>query len=132
MDRDSHKTFAADAAGNIGAGSGNFTVGDRERRAGRWFATAAFCHNGNVPKPVIGRLRHRGSRGEGGRGGKNRTTKYSANAVMAHESDPRIWCDDAAYPGILCSKFAAPRQHEKFPKNQMDEINFCSPLGTGI
>ena len=34
--------------------------------------------------------------------------------------------------GILCSKFAAPRQHEKFSKNQTFDQKIGSQFGTAI
>jgi hypothetical protein len=39
-------------------------------------------------------------------------------------------CDDAAYPGTMCPKFAASRQHEKFPANQTFDGEYGSGLGT--
>jgi hypothetical protein len=90
MDRDPHKSFPPNAAGNVGSGSRNFTVGYHKRRAARRLASAAFRHNGHVPKPVIGRLgqcRNSRKRASGDEGG---TTKYGANAIVAHESNPRI------------------------------------------
>ena len=80
-------------------------------RVERWrsLAAAAFCHDGHTPKPVIRRLGGSRSRRNRRRCGKKRTTKYGTNAIMAHDSDPRICCDDAVYSGIMCSKFAAPR-----------------------
>jgi len=45
---------------------------------------------------------------------------------------PICWCVGTAYPGTLCSKFAAPRQHEKFPLNQRFEDEIGSAMGTGI
>jgi hypothetical protein len=44
-----------------------------------------FGNNCHVPKPVIGRLRHRGNRGNGC-GYENGTQKNSTNAIMAHEN----------------------------------------------
>jgi hypothetical protein len=56
------------------------------------------------------------------------------------EARMRLWrmnqipdvCDDAAYSGILCSKFAAPRQHGMFPINQTFVREIGSRMGTGI
>jgi hypothetical protein len=41
-------------------------------------------------------------------------------------------CDDVAYSATLCSKFAAPRQHEKFLKTQTFDHKIGSGLGTGM
>src|SRR6266550_6077304 len=41
-----------------------------------------------------------------------------------------MWCDDAAYPSIMCLKFAAPRQPKKFQRYQIFEVDFGSRIGT--
>src|SRR4030088_1220319 len=61
-------------------------------RGGGWAGFAPTClgHNGDVPKPVIGRLG--GGRG-GGKGNCGRGKKQSRkhrDAIVAHESFPRF------------------------------------------
>jgi hypothetical protein len=97
-DRDPNHSLPSDAAGDVGAGRRDLAVGDRERRACRGFARTCLGHNGDVPKPVIGRLGGRGSGGKGNCGrGKKQSRKYR-NAIVAHESFPRFG-DDATYSG---------------------------------
>src|ERR1700730_7008289 len=85
-DRDSDKSFPADAAGDTSAGGGTLTVRDGDRRACLWLARTCLGHNRDIPKPVIRRLGDCGNGGEGcGKGG----SKENANAVVAHESNPR-------------------------------------------
>jgi hypothetical protein len=43
-----------------------------------------------------------------------------------------VGCDDAAYSGKLCSKFAAPQQHKKFPTYQIFDAGIGSRPGTEI
>ena len=75
-----------DAAGDVGASPRNLTVGNRQRRACGWLAASAFCYDGNVPEPVIGRL---GERGRSGGTGGSESKKHRANASEAHESKSR-------------------------------------------
>src|ERR1700722_10263596 len=122
----------SDAAGNVGAGARNLAVRDRKGRTARRFATAGFGYDGDVPKPVIGRLGGGGSRRKCGSSDENGARKYRTNAKRAHESDPRIAVMTPGYWGTLCSKFAAPRQCKKFPRYQTFEVNIGSRPGTGI
>jgi hypothetical protein len=41
-------------------------------------------------------------------------------------------CDDAAYLGTMCSKFAAPRQRKKFPIYQRFDVEIGSASGMVI
>src|SRR5947209_11907956 len=83
-DGNAHISFPSDTAGDIGTGGGNSTIGDGERIARRSLARSRFGDDGHAPKPVIGRLGEGRDRGNGNRGGENRTNKDSTDAVKAH------------------------------------------------
>jgi hypothetical protein len=95
-DCNTDKTFPPDAAGNIRASGRNFTVRNGQHRTRRRFATAAFCHDGDIPEPVIGRLGGGGSGGEGDCGSEGGSKQYNTDAVVAHESKIPDLCEDAA------------------------------------
>ena len=130
IDRDPHKSLASDAAGNVGATGRNLTVRHGQRRAGGRLAAAGFGHDRDIPEPVIGAL---GEGRSGGEGGQRRRKPKARNAWRM-----RLWrmnqipdvCDDAAYSATMCSKFAASRQHEKFPANQTFDVGLGSRAGT--
>src|ERR1700733_8890336 len=83
-DRDSHKSLSADAAGDVSTGGGNLSVGDSKCGALFRFARSRLGHDGDIPKPVIGRLGGHWSRGEGC-DGESGSSKYVSNAILAHE-----------------------------------------------
>src|ERR1700676_509066 len=87
IDRDAHNALPPDAAGNVCPGTGNLTVRNRQRRACRWLTAAGFGYNCNTPETIIGRLGDGGSGGEG-RGGESKRQK--SDAIVAHESNPRM------------------------------------------
>src|SRR3981081_1910964 len=87
--RDSDKSFPANAAGDVGAGSGNFTVRHRKRRALRRFAGTGLGNNRDIPEPIIGCLGGCGCCYKRGGGAESGNDKNGADAVVAHESDPR-------------------------------------------
>jgi hypothetical protein len=87
IDRDAHNALPPNAAGDVCPGAGNLTVRNRKRRARRRLAAACFSYNRNIPETVIGRL------GEGGSGGERdggESKKRKSDAVIAHESNPRM------------------------------------------
>src|SRR5689334_25248902 len=77
----------SDAASDVGAGRGNFTIGHGQGGAGRRLAAAGVGDDGDGPEPIIGGL------GESWRDGpgQNRGTQSQADAVATHdESDPQF------------------------------------------
>src|SRR5262245_14817767 len=82
IDRNPHKTLAADGAGNVSAGRRNLAVGDGQHRACSGLAGAGLGHDCNLPAAVIGVL---GERRRGERTGRNRSGTNQRNAVKTHE-----------------------------------------------
>src|ERR1700676_901957 len=87
IDRDAHNALPPDAAADVCPGTGNLTVRNRKRRARRRLAAACFGYNRNIPETIIGRL---GDSGSGGEGSGGASKKRKADAMIAHESNPRM------------------------------------------
>src|SRR3954470_7142657 len=64
IDRNFHKSPAADGAGNVSAGRGDLAVRNRQHGARGWLAGAALRDDGDLPAAVIGGL-GKGGCGEG-------------------------------------------------------------------
>src|SRR3569832_2244813 len=124
-DRNLHEALAPDAAGHVCAGRGNLPVGYGKCRARLWFTAAGFCDDLYAPKSVIRCLGVRWSSSE-----KRRNKQSSSNAVEAHDQVPDCVIG-RGYPGTLCLKFAAMPRWQKFQQNQIFDLFFCSPVGTG-
>jgi hypothetical protein len=70
-----------------------------------------------------------GSCDKAGRGDEKGAKKSRSNAIRAHENDIPDMCDKGAYFGKMCSKFAAPPQHELFQQLQTHSCKIGSGRG---
>ena len=112
-DRDLDKALASDAAGHVGTGRGNLAVRNGKRRARRRFAAAAFCHDRDIPKPVIGlsgpaRERRQAAKAETNKAVPMRLKRMIRSLTCVMRS---------AYSGTMCPKFAAPQHRKKFQQD---------------
>src|SRR5216684_2262882 len=93
-DRDAHKPLPSDAAGNVGAGGGNFTIRNGQRGVRRRLARSCLGHDRDTPKSVIRGLGGCGSGGKDRRGGEGGKKKCGPDAIEPHESVPDL-CAEA-------------------------------------
>ena len=83
-DGNANIAFPSDTAGNVCTAGGNPTIGNGQRIAGRGLARSRFGDDGDVPKPVIGRLSESRCCCNGNRRGEHRANKDSTDAIKAH------------------------------------------------